>query len=65
MMSHSNFVCKQHYLVLPLYSYLIHISNVTLWNAFGVLGTLYNLINLQSVILRIDNFDIRLLENFD
>ena len=51
------------------YSYLIHISNVTLWNAFGVLGTglgtLYNLINLQSVILRIDNFDIRLLENFD
>ena len=47
------------------YSYLIHVSNVTLWNAFGVLGTLYNLINLQSVILRIDNFDIRLLENFD
>ena len=47
------------------YSYLIHISNVTLWNAFGVLCTLYNLINLQSVILRIDNFDIRLLENFD
>ena len=47
------------------YSYLIHISNVTLWNAFGVLATLYNRINLQSVILRIDNFDIRLLENFD
>ena len=37
-----------------------------IWCAgYRVLGTLYNLINLQSVILLIDNFDIRLLENFD